>query len=132
MEPWERAASGSGFARTRGQQLESGGLQVYAAAGARESDAPRGGVQSVQPNAVRSAEHGGDDGRQQHAGEGHQSDKSAQADADCVPVDVLGNGAVMRVLRKLLPGAGVLIAAALLSAQAASPPADWPMHGRDA
>jgi len=39
----------------------------------------------------------------------------------------------MKVVRKLLPGAGVLIAAALLSAQATSPPAsDWPMHGRDA
>jgi len=40
---------------------------------------------------------------------------------------------VMKGIRRLLPGAGVLLAAALLSAQAASPPpADWPMHGRDA
>jgi quinoprotein glucose dehydrogenase len=39
----------------------------------------------------------------------------------------------MKGIRKLLPGAAVLIAATLLSAQTASPPAaDWPMHGRDA
>ena len=37
------------------------------------------------------------------------------------------------VIRKLLPGAALaLAAAALLSAQAPPPPADWPMHGRDA
>ena len=49
----------------------------------------RGGVQPLQPRAVRPAEHAGDHGREQHVRSGHHPGEPAPIDAAGVSADVL-------------------------------------------
>ena len=53
------------------------------------SHVARGGVQPLQPRAVRPAEHAGDHGREQHVRSGHHTGEPAPIDATGVSADVL-------------------------------------------
>ena len=75
------AAHGSRPARARRQQLESRHRQTHEHRSRRRSHVARRGVQSLQPRAVRAAQHPGDHRRKQHVWAGHHPGQPAPVDA---------------------------------------------------
>ena len=68
-------------ARTGRQQLESGRRQTHRPRPGSRSHVASGGVQPLQPHAVRPAEYAGDDRREQHVRPGHHPGEPATIDA---------------------------------------------------